>query len=312
MRSNIQRIIKEYISITQESKLVEGSKRTELHPRTMWDLNHITDVVWSASKKKNDDPPLKGTIYVEDPTGAGTDIPVYYLSDFENQGAVFEIDPSKPRNLYNLFVVLNPGESAVESKKSVYNTLYHEIQHLMDLHTTHYLTDKEKTKYDSDVDEKYYGHDFEFRAYTNEFLQGLENEYMELVGKHEKEELFKKSIILPVSAPFHCKLMKPAAEQMKNLILNSDFQEPEIPIISNVTAKEETDRENIKNLLIEQIYSKVRWREIVEFMIKNKVSEVYELGPGKSLSAMIKRFNTDIVLQNYNSMEEVNKLSKLL
>ena len=105
--------------------------------------------------------------------------------------------------------------------------------------------------------------------------------------------------------------MKPAAEQRKNLILNSDFQEPEIPIISNVTAKEETDKENIKNLLIEQIYSKVRWREIVEFMIKNKVSEIYELGPGKSLSAMIKRFNTDIVLQNCNSMEEVNKLSKL-
>jgi len=126
-----------------------------------------------------------------------------------------------------------------------------------------------------------------------------------------KEELSKKSIILPVSAPFHCKLMKPAAEQMKNLILNSDFQEPEIPIISNVTAKEETDKENIKNLLIEQIYSKVRWREIVEFMIKNKVSEIYEVGPGKSLSAMIKRFNADIVLQNYNSMEEVNKLSKL-
>ena len=99
---------------------------------------------------------------------------------------------------------------------------------------------------------------------------------------------------------------------LKELILNSDFQEPEIPIISNVTAKEETDKENIKNLLIEQIYSKVRWREIVEFMIKNKVSEIYELGPGKSLSAMIKRFNTDIVLQNCNSMEEVNKLSKLL
>jgi len=125
-----------------------------------------------------------------------------------------------------------------------------------------------------------------------------------------KEELSKKSINLPVSAPFHCKLMKPAAEQMKNLILNSDFQEPEIPIISNVTAKEETDKENIKNLLIEQIYSKVRWREIVEFMIKNKVSEIYEVGPGKSLSAMIKRFNADIVMQNYNSMEELNKLSK--
>ena len=90
-----------------------------------------------------------------------------------------------------------------------------------------------------------------------------------------KEELSKKSIILPVSAPFHCKLMKPAADHMKNLILNSDLQEPKIPIISNVTAKEETDKENIKNLLIEQIYSRVRWREIIEFMIKSKINEIH-------------------------------------
>ena len=122
-----------------------------------------------------------------------------------------------------------------------------------------------------------------------------------------KEQLSKKSISLPVSAPFHCKLMKPAAEQMKSLILESNFKEPEIPIISNVTAREETCVENIKNLLIEQIYSRVRWREIVEFMIQNKVIEIHELGPGKSLSAMIKRFDTSIVLQNYNSIEEVNK-----
>ena len=125
-----------------------------------------------------------------------------------------------------------------------------------------------------------------------------------------KEELSKKSISLPVSAPFHCKLMRPAAEQMKNLILETNFQQPKIPIISNVTAKEETNKENIKNLLIEQIYSRVRWREIIEFMIKNKVKEIHELGPGKSLSGMIKRFETNIVLQNYNSMEEINKLNK--
>ena len=125
-----------------------------------------------------------------------------------------------------------------------------------------------------------------------------------------KEDLSKKSISLPVSAPFHCKLMKPAAEQMKNLILETNFQKPKIPIISNVTAKEETNKENIKNLLIEQIYSRVRWREIIEFMIKSKVSEIHELGPGKSLSAMIKRFDTSIVLHNYSSMEEINKPNK--
>jgi len=125
-----------------------------------------------------------------------------------------------------------------------------------------------------------------------------------------KEELSKKSISLPVSAPFHCKLMKPASEQMKDLILESNFQQPEIPIISNVTAREETSVENIKNLLIEQIYSRVRWREIIEFMIKSKVTETCEIGPGKSLTAMIRRFNISIVLQNYSSLEEINKLNK--
>ena len=124
-----------------------------------------------------------------------------------------------------------------------------------------------------------------------------------------KEELSKKSIYLPVSAPFHCKLMKPAAEQMKELILESNFTQPEIPIISNVTATEETGVENIKNLLIEQIYSRVRWREIIEFMIKNKVNEIHELGPGKSLSGMIKRFDTNIVLQNYNSFEDISNFN---
>ena len=124
-----------------------------------------------------------------------------------------------------------------------------------------------------------------------------------------KEELSKKSINLPVSAPFHCKLMKPAAEQMKELILESNFTQPEIPIVSNVTATEETGVENIKNLLIEQIYSRVRWREIIEFMIKNKVNEIHELGPGKSLSGMIKRFDTNIVLQNYNSFEDISNFN---
>ena len=140
-------------------------------------------------------------------------------------------------------------------------------------------------------------------------ISGKKNE-IDICCLKIKEELSKKSISLPVSAPFHCKLMKPAAEQMKNLILETNFQQPEIPIISNVTAKEETNKENIKNLLIEQIYSRVRWREIIEFMIKSKVSEIHELGPGKSLSAMIKRFNTSIVLQNYNSVEEINNSKK--
>ena len=125
-----------------------------------------------------------------------------------------------------------------------------------------------------------------------------------------KEKLSKKSINLPVSAPFHCNLMKSAAEQMKEMILDSNFKQLEIPIISNVTAREETSVKDIKKLLIEQIYSRVRWREIIEFMIESKVNEIHELGPGRSLSNMIKRFNASIALQNYNSIEEINNFTK--
>ena len=102
--------------------------------------------------------------------------------------------------------------------------------------------------------------------------------------------------------------MKPAAEEMKSLILNSTFRQPQIPIVSNVTAKDETVIEIIKNLLIEQIYSRVRWREIIEFMIKKNVKQIYEIGPGKSLSAMIKRFDSNINLQNFSSVEELRHL----
>ena len=140
-------------------------------------------------------------------------------------------------------------------------------------------------------------------------ISGKKNE-IDICCLKIKEELSKKSVSLPVSAPFHCKLMKPAAQQMKDLILESNFKQPKIPIISNVTAKEEISVENIKNLLIEQIYSRVRWREIIEFMIKNKVTEIHELGPGKSLSSMIKRFDASIVLENYTSMDEIKKNSK--
>ena len=81
----------------------------------------------------------------------------------------------------------------------------------------------------------------------------------------------KKSIFLPVSAPFHCSLMRPASEKMREKINNTVFENPNIDLVSNVTAKNTKDANEIKNLLIMQIFSKVRWREIVLFMIENQV-----------------------------------------
>ena len=98
-----------------------------------------------------------------------------------------------------------------------------------------------------------------------------------------------KFIPLKVSAPFHCSLMKPAAEIMREKLKNINFKKPIKNIISNVTAKPENEPENIKNLLIKQIYSSVNWRESIINISNEKVNNFVEIGPGKVLSGMVKR-----------------------
>ena len=115
-----------------------------------------------------------------------------------------------------------------------------------------------------------------------------------------------KSIILPVSAPFHCSLMKNAAENMKSTITDAVFKKPNPGIISNVTAKIENDPTTIKELLIKQITSTVRWRESLEYMINNGIDQFIEIGPGKVLSGLVKRTNRKIKISNLNSFEDVN------
>ncbi len=118
----------------------------------------------------------------------------------------------------------------------------------------------------------------------------------------------KKSIPLPVSAPFHCSLMKPAANKMERNILQTNFQNPYVQIVSNVTAQPTKNSDNIKKLLIEQIFSKVRWRESVECMINNGVKEFIELGPGKVLSGLIKRINDKVLSKSINTIDEIKNL----
>ncbi len=115
----------------------------------------------------------------------------------------------------------------------------------------------------------------------------------------------KRGIILPVSAPFHCSLMKNAAENMKEKIENTTFLKPKPNIISNVTAKEETDVNKIKPLLIDQITSRVRWRESVDYMIKQGVVNFLEIGPGKVLSGLVKKINKDVKISNIKNLEDI-------
>ena len=132
-------------------------------------------------------------------------------------------------------------------------------------------------------------------------------ESVERIEKVLKEKKIK-SIQLKVSAPFHCTLMKPAAEYMTNKINNIEFKIPKHEIISNVTADPITDPEIIKKFLIKQIYSSVKWRESILRMSKEKVRNFIEIGPGKVLTGMVKRTIKDANCFSINSIADIKNL----
>jgi len=118
----------------------------------------------------------------------------------------------------------------------------------------------------------------------------------------------KKSISLPVSAPFHCSLMKPAADNMKQKIDNTNFKEPDFEIINNVTSLPTKNPVDIKNLLVQQIYSKVRWRESMLFMEEKKINDFIEIGPGKVLTGLAKRILPNSKSFSINSIDDIKNL----
>ena len=126
------------------------------------------------------------------------------------------------------------------------------------------------------------------------------------------EELIKekiKFVKLPVSAPFHCPLMKKASDEMKSKILDTNFYDPIVSVISNVTAMPENKSENIKKLLLEQIEKPVRWRESVNNMISYGINRFIEVGPGKVLSGLVKRIDRNVILNQVNKLEDLKKIS---
>jgi len=141
---------------------------------------------------------------------------------------------------------------------------------------------------------------------NNKVVVSGKNSAIKILDQNLKNKK-KKGIILPVSAPFHCSLMKKAAENMVEKITNSDFLKPKPAIISNVTAKEETDTNKIKPLLIDQITSRVRWKESINYMIAQGVDEFVEIGPGKVLSGLVKKISREVKISNVNSTEEIIK-----
>ncbi len=117
-----------------------------------------------------------------------------------------------------------------------------------------------------------------------------------------------KNIKLPVSAPFHCKLMKNATEIMKNEIKKIDFQDSTNILVSNVTAKKILNQKDLKSLLIKQIENRVRWRESVINMINDGVDHFIEIGPGKVLSGLVKRIDKSVKINTINSESDIKDL----
>jgi len=115
----------------------------------------------------------------------------------------------------------------------------------------------------------------------------------------------KRALLLPVSAPFHCSLMAPAAEVMALALENVAINQPAVPLVANVVAQAVTDPAEIRSLLVKQVTGSVRWRESVMYMAANGVTEVYEIGAGKALSGMIKRIDRDVATSAVGTPEDV-------
>ena len=122
----------------------------------------------------------------------------------------------------------------------------------------------------------------------------------------------KRSIKLPVSAPFHCALMAPAADVMAESLAEVVLQPPRLPVIANVTAEPVTEPEAIRRLLVEQVTAPVRWRESVLAMRDLGVSELVELGAGKVLSGLTRRIDRELSASSSGAPAEVEALLKAL
>ena len=125
-----------------------------------------------------------------------------------------------------------------------------------------------------------------------------------------KEKGAKRAVLLPVSAPFHCVLMEPAARVMADALGAVEINTPVVPVVANVRADAVSDPAAIRTLLVEQVTGSVRWRESVCFMAAQGVDTIWEVGAGKALSGMIRRIAREIVCSPVGTPEDIAKLKR--
>ena len=135
---------------------------------------------------------------------------------------------------------------------------------------------------------------------------------VDLIQEKAEAQGAKKVVKLPVSAPFHCTLMAPAAKTMAQALADTNIHPPRVPIVSNVTARAESDPPRLRQLLVDQITQTVRWRESVQYMQEQGVTSIIEIGAGKVLSGLNRRIDRNIASMNVETPEQVEALIETL
>jgi [acyl-carrier-protein] S-malonyltransferase len=122
----------------------------------------------------------------------------------------------------------------------------------------------------------------------------------------------KRAVMLPVSAPFHCSLMQPAADAMAEALRSARITAPVVPLVGNVTAEADSDPDRIAARLVEQVTGRVRWRESIAWMAAQGVTETWEIGAGKALSGMVKRIDRSLGVRSVGTPDEVKAAAESL
>ncbi|KFZ29669.1 malonyl CoA-ACP transacylase [Pseudidiomarina atlantica] len=130
-------------------------------------------------------------------------------------------------------------------------------------------------------------------------------EAVQRAGDACKERGAKRALPLPVSVPSHCALMQPAAQQLAVELGKITLRTPNIPVVNNVDVKEERDSDAIRDALVRQLYSPVRWTETVQHLVKQGVTEIYEIGPGKVLTGLNKRIDKSLEGDAINTVDAI-------
>jgi [acyl-carrier-protein] S-malonyltransferase len=118
----------------------------------------------------------------------------------------------------------------------------------------------------------------------------------------------KKAVLLPVSAPFHSPMMKPAGEQLEKVLEGIVVKDLKVPVVTNVEAKINSSKERVKELLVAQVSSPVRWEESMRRMVEDGIEEVLEIGPGKVLTGLMKRINPKMETKNFEDIQTLKKI----